>query len=205
MKGYRLQVVGYSFLLFVLLSTVHCTLYPAFAVDEIGQARIHPASPLYFLKTIRESLELKFAGTPRVRMIRELEFATRRLREVKSLITGNHQDLIEPTLERYWYYLSKLPDKDLTDKELVLRIKESLIIHLEILQKVYIQTTNVRAKMAIRSAINKMLGRAEVPDYVRQTGCKFLAKEASSSALNDVEKAVLKNRAQNCFAFFDIP
>jgi len=37
MKGYRLQVLGYSFLLFVLLSTVTCTLHPTFAANSLDQ------------------------------------------------------------------------------------------------------------------------------------------------------------------------
>ena len=39
-KGYRLQVVGYSFILFVLLSTVTCTLYPTYAADSTPSADI---------------------------------------------------------------------------------------------------------------------------------------------------------------------
>lgn len=40
MKGNRLQVIGYSFLLFVLLSTVRCTLYPTFAAESSPSADI---------------------------------------------------------------------------------------------------------------------------------------------------------------------
>src|SRR3989344_5655222 len=118
MKGYRLQVVGYSFLLFVLLFTVYCTLYPVFAVDDIGQSKIHPAHPLYFLKTIRENLEMRLVSTHRVKLIRQMEFATRRLREVKSLIGNSHEDLIEPTLERYWSHVRELLEKGLIDLEM---------------------------------------------------------------------------------------
>ncbi len=39
-KGFRLQVVGYSFILFVLLSTVHCNLYPTYAAGSTPSAEI---------------------------------------------------------------------------------------------------------------------------------------------------------------------
>lgn len=161
-----------------------------YATEDIGESRISPASPIYFLKTIRESIELKFAATPRVKMIRELEFATRRLREVKSLIPTDHQDLIEPTLERYWYHLQNLPEK----LEL-----ETLAIHLETLERVYNQVSNTRAKMAMRAAINRLVNRADLPRSAKLPACTFLINEASSSSLTEVEKAILLERAQKCF------
>lgn len=200
MKGNRLQVLGYSFLFFILLSTVACTLYPTYAATDIGQSKISPANPLYFLKTIQEDLELKFAGTDNVKMIRKIEFATRRLREVKSLISGSHEDLIEPTLERYWSYISRLPDKDLKDEELIIRVKESLIIHLESLQRIYGQISNTRAKMSIRSIVNRLIQRVDIPDDAKLPSCKFLSREASSSALNEVERSILADRAKKCYS-----
>lgn len=166
--------------------------------DNIGQSLIHPASPLYFLKTIRENFELKFAGTTRVRIFRELEFATRRLRETRTLISIN-QDLIPPTLERYSSYLSKLPDKDLKDQEIALRVKESLAVHLDVLQKIYDQVSNNRAKIAIRAAINRIIQRADIPKYARLPVCNFFAKEATSSGLNQTESVVFLERSKKCF------
>lgn len=187
----------------VILFLVSCILFlvsfsPAFATEDIGSSRIYPASPFYFLKTIRENIELKFAATPRVKLIRQLEFATRRLREVKSLVGNKSEDLIVPTMERYWYHVQSLPDKDLKDKELVARIKESLSIHLQVLQTVYSQLSNPRAKMAIRATINRLVGRADLPHSARLQACIFLTKEASSSALNETEKAVFLERALKC-------
>lgn len=82
--------------------------------NDIGVSKITPASFFYFLKTVRENLEMKLALTPHVKLIRQLEFATRRLRETKSLV-GGREDLIQPTMERYWSYINSLPDKDLKD------------------------------------------------------------------------------------------
>jgi len=171
---------------------------PAFAQeDSVGFSKIHPASPFYFLKTVRENLELKFALTSRTKMLRQLEFATRRLREARTLIPIN-QDLIPPILERYISHLNTLPDKDLEDKEIVARIKESTPVHLEVLQKMYQQISSTRAEMAIRSTMNKIIKRADLPTFAKLPVCTFFAREASSSALNQTEQFVLADRADKC-------
>lgn len=166
--------------------------------NDIGQSQIHPAHPLYFLKTVRENIENAFALTPRVKLIRQLEFATRRLRETKALISHNRQDLIETTLERYWFHISKLPDKDIRDEELILRIKESLVVHLKTLDIIYSGISDPGAKRAVRSALNRIVDRADIPDFARLPVCDFFAREASSSALNQSEQAILTIRAKNC-------
>ena len=159
------------------------------ASEDIGYSKIHPASPLYFLKTIRENLELKFAGSVRVKMLRQMEFATRRLREAKTLISVN-QDLIPPTLERYSSSLNSLP-KEILEKD--------VSNHLEVLQQMHKSSSSL-SKMAIRSAMNKIINRADVPAAAKLTVCKFFLKEASSSALNQTEQVVLKDRAQSCLS-----
>ena len=172
--------------------------------NDIGVSKITPASFFYFLKTVREGIELKLAFTPHVKLIRQLEFATRRLREVKSLIPTNHQDLIQSTLERYWFHMSFLPQKDLNDLEVATRIKESLVVHLEVLQQIYPSVSNKSAKMAIRTAINRIVQRADLPKLDRIAACNFLVKVASSSSmLNDSEQVILENRAENCFQLLD--
>lgn len=165
---------------------------------DIGQSLIHPAHPLYFLKTIRENLEMHFAQTTNIKFLRQLEFATRRLREVKSLILTNHQDLIEPTLERYRSHLNNLPDKDISDASYAVKIRDSLIIHLETLKRIYNQISHKRGKMAIRSVISRIVHRIDIPDYAKLPACNFLQQEATSSALNEVERVVLLERAQKC-------
>lgn len=166
--------------------------------DDIGQSIIHPAHPLYFLKTIRESLEMHFAQTTNIRFLRQLEFATRRLREVNSLIFTNHQDLIEPTLVRYRSHLNHLPDRDISDASYAVKIRDSLIIHLKTLENIYGQITNKRGKMATRSIVYSLVQRIDIPDYAKLPACHFLQQEATSSALNEVEKVVLSERAEKC-------
>lgn len=170
----------------------------AFADEgDIGYSKLHPASPFYFLKTIRENLELKFAQTTHVKNLRRLEFATRRLREAKTLIPIN-QDLITPTLERYIAHLNSLTDKHQQNDEFAQIIADNLRIHLQVLQKIYDQAVSLRAKMSIRSAMNRIIQRADLPNDARLPVCNFFVREASSSGLNQTEKIVLIERSNNC-------
>ena len=183
--------------------------------DQIGQSRIHPASPFYFLKSVREILELKFAGTTNVKSLRYLEFSTRRIREVKSLMSVNRPDLIPPTLEKYSSSLEKVLGLiNFRDEVLGPQVIDKVGKHVLILEGLFNQTENQKAKIAIRLAIyrisrwnEQLLGRLVSEDKVRLSPeiaknqafiCNFLSKEASSSALNDTEKAVLTQRAQKC-------
>lgn len=162
---------------------------PVFAEEnDIGISKITPDSIFYFLKTVREDVELRLAFTPHVKLVRQLEFATRRLRETKSLV-GTHEDLVQPTMERYWYHLSKVPVVD----------SATLITHLKVLQNLYGRLTNTQAKLSIRSTINKISNRLDLPTFAKIQICSFLQKEATSSALNQTEKAIFWERARDCF------
>lgn len=202
--------------LFFILTALFLFIPSAYAqIPDIGQSQITPASPFYFLKSIREILELKFAGTARVKALRELEFATRRIREVKSLAGTSHQDLIEPTLARYLAQLQQLNSAaNLSDETVAVQITESAILHMSVLQTIYPDISDPRAQMSIRAAINTLaawdqdftskLNKLSKPHLVEKvlpsylSACQFLAKVASSSALNEVEKAILLERAQKC-------
>ena len=194
----RMTILPLAFFLTALIFLGNCSSAYA-SQDLIGKSQLHPAHPLYFLKPVREILEMHFAQTRRVKFIRQLEFATRRLREVRSLIDAKREDLIEPNLEKYWYHIQKLPDKDLADGELVAAIKGATSVHLEVLENVYSVVENKRAKMSIRSAINRLSQRQDLELKTKNRICNFLQKEASSSALNEVEKAILLERVQKCY------
>lgn len=199
----RITIVPLAFFLSAVIFLASCN--SAFAYEnDIGQSQIHPAHPLYFLKGVRESLEMHFAQTSNVTLIRTLEFATRRLREVKSLISGSRQDLIEPTLDRYWALVSSLPvPKDLeTAGFFAKEISDNLVIHIKTLEQVYPQISNPRAKMAIRSVLNRLTSRQDIPSYARAPICDFFAKEATQSAnLNQTERVVLLERSKKCKEF----
>ena len=121
------------------------------------QSQIHPAHPLYFLKSVREILEIKSAGTDSIKVLRYLEFSTRRIREVNSLASKNSPDLIPPTLEKYWLNFTKLNSFiNVTDKNFMNLISDSLNQHINVLENVYNQTESKRAKMAIRLTMNRI-------------------------------------------------
>lgn len=182
----------------IIITIIKITPVLAFE-NNIGYSKIHPAAPFYFLKAIRENLELKFAQTTRVKYLRQLEFAIRRLRESKTLINVKQEDLIPPTLERYAAYLNSLPDKHQKNDEFVPIIKNNLAVHLHTLQQLYDDSNSPRAKMFIRSTMNRIIQRADVSDEAKGVVCDFFNKEASSSALNQTEQVVLKQRALRCF------
>lgn len=189
---------------------------PAFASGSFGQSRISPASPLYFLKSIREILELKLAPSTHIRSLRELEFANRRIREVNSLVNTSHEDLIQPTLEKYWSGLGQLIGiSDLRDENQAEQISRSIISHMSFLQEIFSRLSDPAAKRSVRATIFRLsewdnrliskLNTAKHPNFAnrilssRLSACRFLSKEASSSALNEVESAVFLARARQCF------
>lgn len=141
---------------------------------------------------------MHFAQTSRVKTIRQLEFATRRLREVNSLISINRQDLIEATLIRYWSHVQTLPQEGIEEADLTASIGENLKIDLQFLEGIYHQLSNSRAKLAVRSTINKLVQRKDLANEARSSGCSFLTKVASSSALTEAERAIYSQRAQKC-------
>ena len=209
---------GFAFLLtlFVFLYPIPYMLYPVQATADLGESRIHPASPLYFLKSVREALELKFAGTTHIKALRQIEFATRRIRETKSLSKTSHHDLIVPTLERYFWHMGELKEiVSLKDADMVRQVSDIVTYHMNVLQTIYSQISDPRARMSIRSAIHRLAewdqqfidklnlldqsSLAQKMAISKLSGCNFLSKEASSSALNEVERVVLTGRAKTCF------
>lgn len=184
--------------------------------EEIGFAQIHPGSNiLYSLKILKESLEMKMAGTPNIKSARYLEFATRRIREVRSLHRGARENLIESTLERYWVHMQSLQGNfDLKNERVVLETTEQVYKHLYILEQLYPDLKDKRAKMSLRLAINRIskwqsdiisrlnkLSQNALEGRViehQKLACSFQIKEASAEGLNRIEKEVLSSRAIDC-------
>lgn len=211
MRSPRLAALG--LLLLVIFST-----NSVFAQQvDIGPSQINAASPLYFLKSIQEILLLKFAKTPQDRGFNRLKFLTRRVAEVKSLIGTPREELIEPTLEKYWFQFQELRSiTNLKDWETAKMVGYGVIAQMDNLQRVFPQASNQRAKRSLRLAINKisewegsfmgqviLFGQPAFTQDItssRFSACSFLSKEASSSALNEVERGVLTERADKCFS-----
>lgn len=182
---------------------------------DIGQVEITPASPFYFLKALSESLQLRFTKTPEDIDLIRLKFITRRIAEVKSLVGTPREDLIEPTLEKYWSEFQQLRSKaNLKDWETAKQVSYGVIAQMDSLQKVFTQVSDPRAKRSIRLAINrisewegafmsqvKLFGQIAFTEDItnsKLSACKFLSQEASSSALNEVEREVFVTRAKRC-------
>lgn len=182
------------------------------AVD-IGESLIHPGSPLYFLKALRERIEMALDSTPEAKTMRQVEFAQRRLREVNSLVKAKKQDLIPPTLEAYKLHIKKAEELAGTG-DLRVNVGEAVARHLDVLQRVYDMVGNPTAKAAIRAAIerasdqnSKMIEKLDtVPQQklikkvaARQAhACNFLMRESTASGLNDTEKEALLDRVNKC-------
>lgn len=214
-------ILTFSFALFAPCSTTFAqgdlteglTLNDAGAVD-IGESLIHPASPLYFLKALREKIEFTLAGSTDAKAQRQLEFSQRRLREVNALIKKNRQDLVDSTLERYKFHLSEAQNLSNNSEGLTAKVGEATARHLDVLQRVYDQVGNPRAKQAIRAAIERneehirkllqKLSLVEQQKLIRQTAkrqamaCIFLEREASGSGLNDTERQYLGQKVKDC-------
>ncbi|MDO8619604.1 MAG: DUF5667 domain-containing protein [Candidatus Daviesbacteria bacterium] len=185
---------------------------------EVGEALISPASSLYFLKALRERIELFMSADSQVRAQRELEFAVRRLREVNTLIEKNRQDLIEETLQRYkdaiWQARDLAADNS-TDESFQEGIGESVARHLYVLQTLYNQTNNLNAKRAVRASVQEIMDyenglikgikdpalKQELITRVglrMQAGCQFLEEQVNSSDLNQTQQAILQEYVTNC-------
>ena len=181
---------------------------------EMGESLISPNSPLYFLKTIREGIEIAMSSSAEAKVNRQLEFAQRRLREIKSLVKGKNQDLIPPTIERYNLFIEKAFEAGRADSELQIKVGEALARHLDVLQRVYDQVGNPRAKQAVRAALIKssqhnreLVEKLEVVPQQRLIkkiasrqafACKFLIRESTSSGLNDTEKEQVREKVAEC-------
>ena len=181
---------------------------------ELGSSLIYPGSPLYFLKAIREKIELLTSSSAEAKMQRELEFAQRRLREVNAMVKSKKQDLIDETLERYKDHLAKASEIALNNDELNFKIGEASSRHLDVLQRVYDQVGNPRAKQAILAAIERIqeqnktllqkLNLESQQKLIRTSAlrqalaCKLLIREATSSGLTDTEKVALQEEVKKC-------
>lgn len=196
-----------------------CLLFPLNIVSAqdvyLGQSKINAASPLYFLKSVKEILQLRLAKTPEGRALYELAFAASRIREVNSLAGTSQEYLIEPTLEKYWSQVQAIKGQaNLGDHDIAKRVSGAVVEHMANLQMVSSKLSDSRAKRSIRLTTTRLVDwEAQLVSKLTElsqplmaqkvmnsmlSGCNFLSKEASSSALNAVEKAVLTERANSC-------
>lgn len=207
----RMMIIGTSIILLSLF-----IIQPVYAKEYgIDFSQINAASPVYFIKSFKESLELKLANYSKAKGLKYFEFAGNRIDEVKSLTYVKRPDLIPPALEKYWSSLSKvLGLVNINDQVTGPYLLDGVGGHIITLSQLQNQTDDKKARIAIRSAMNRISNwnkdffeklntdekgklRAEITAY-QLTICNFLSKEASSSALNQTEKFVLQERVKKC-------
>lgn len=183
---------------------------------EVGDSLISPGSSLYFLKAIREKIELYFSSNYQVQTQRELEFSVRRLREVKTLIEEGREDLIEETLQKYRNHLDEVQKLDNGGRSMHINVGASIARHMYVLQSLYYNINEVEAKRAVRTSIQRvlehnwnLLGSKELEVGEKQdlsdqialrqiAGCKFLNEETKNTAFNESEREILKEYVSDC-------
>lgn len=182
---------------------------------EVGDSLVSPSSPLYFLKSFRERIELYLSANDQIRAQRELEFAVRRLREVKTLIEEGRQDLIEVTLQKYRNHIDRVKKIGGDTEDLRIDLGISLARHMYVLQSLYYNTSNELAKRATRTSIERVLEynwellASDLEKLERQTltenvglrqiaGCQFLNQEVKNTGISEAELAILKEYTADC-------
>ncbi len=181
---------------------------------EVGDSLISPSSPLYFFKSWRESLELYFASNNTIKAQRELEFSVRRLREVKTLLDENRQDLIPITLGIYKNSLESVRKYSAGDKSVGAELGLSIARHMYVLQSLYYQMSSSEAKFADREAIRyiieynrNLLSNLNQEDKglfmdklkLREiAACQFLRTEARASDISADEKKLISEVLLAC-------
>lgn len=200
-------------LVLVITCLIFFSAKPALAqAESIGQSVIYPSTPWYFLKTVREIIEFKLSTTQETKVIRQFEFANRRIREVNSLVNYRKEEWIPPTLERY--YATVTPLKGWAGAAEKTWIGDRLAGHLFLLADLHSQVENPQAKRAIRVAVTRLtveldlLAKELIEPQLSQIhakitpakiyGCNFLVKEATSSALTQAERVLLTSQAREC-------
>lgn len=181
---------------------------------EIGQSVISPHTPLYALKTVKESFEMFLSQTSNVYQARQLEFSIRRLREINTLIAQKREDLTPNLIEHYLQQIQNY--LHIEGDTLETRIKKSAETsrQMEVLYNLYNKSQNLDARRVIRWAIirleeeNRLLieeikgSNLEVSDKLNLSQtliCEFLDKESKSQELNQSQQVITAEYVTNCF------
>ncbi len=179
---------------------------------EVGQALIAPNSSLYPLKKLKEKVELSLTFTTQGKVIRHLEFAQRRLREVNTLLKVQRQDLVSATLADYRFSIEQSLNHSTPD--LKVTVGEALSRHLDVLQRIYDGVGSQQAKKAILQSIESVQNHHRslltTLDPTHQAllqqkikvrasfACNFLARESTSSGNPQDVLDSLNNSLQLC-------
>jgi len=90
---------------------------------------------------------------------------------------------------------------DFKDEAKIRQLSETVSIHVQVLDHLYSQIESQPGQRAVRTTMFKITELDNLSKNLSKSQgkiCDFLIKEASSSALNEVEIVVLKERAMLC-------
>lgn len=160
--------------------------------------QISPSSPLYFLQTIKEGLEMKVAFSMQSKAAKQLEFATRRVKETENLV-GEEEDRIQTVMERYWNNFQTSLNFNKSAKDKLTQINQTIESNLNDLDKIYPALSSEKAKRGVRATVSRLAFSPDIDLNIRHTGCNILQKQASDSALTQSEKAIFEIRVKDCF------
>lgn len=122
--------------------------------------RLLPTSPFYFLKQFKERVELVLAKDPEKKVVKRLEFANRRLVELKAVVEKK-PELAEKLAGRYEQQLELLDQEvgqvvEDRKEELAEHVSEVTLKHQSILLDVY-QKVPEQGRKGIENAIEKSI------------------------------------------------
>lgn len=182
-------------------------------VVDVGQSKIIPGSPLYFLKAVKEKIEGFKAKKKPEKLALNLEFLQRRVRETITLVQIKRWDLVEVAMERYRSQINTLNQIAGSDEASKIMIAESVSRHLDVLQRLYGSSSDLRAKGAVLASIEKgeeynrkLIDTLETGNQQQLIGlvglsqaltCKFLAGESLSVNL-EATREVLQRQVNLC-------
>lgn len=157
-----------------------------------GEAGIYtpkllPDNPFYFLKGIKEKIELFLAQSPEAKAEKYAELATRRVAETKQLINKGKPEFVERLMEKHKEHLGKAEEKIEEAKEkgrdverILAIVAEAASIHQAVLIEVY-EKVPEQAQEAIEHAI-------EVSNKGQEKALEAISKEKREKLKERLEK-----------------
>lgn len=139
---------------------------PAAVEEPIYTPKLLPDNPFYFLKDLKERIELFLAFAPEKKAEKLAEIATRRIAEAKKMIEKGKPEFVEKLMARYEKQLQKAMERAEEAKEKGKDVEKVLEIvtqatsqHQGVLAEVYEKVPD-KAKEAIERAI-EVSGRGQ--------------------------------------------
>jgi len=165
-------------------------------LEQIDYApRLLPTSPFYFLKGVKESLELILANTPGKKVAKRIEIANRRLVELKAVVKKK-PELAEKLAGRYEQQLELLGQevKQVAGnkrEELAEHVSEVTLKHQSILLGVYKEVPE-QGRKGIENAIEKSIhGHQQAIESVskeKQVEIKEMILERKMEVIQKLER-----------------